>query len=368
VGTGNGSGNFTITSGDVTVDGVRFQMFNANQSVLLLEFVVPVQYVYAAHSISNIQFTPPPPGGRDLNQDVTISFDYHTNDPGGVRIFPRPFTKGNPSPSYAASPSPSYPTGDGTGSATFRITAGDVTVDSVRFLMTNVNQSQNLLTYFVPVNYHFSALGRLSNITFSPPSPAYLTLDHNAMASFDYATSEAGGVWIFFRPFTEGRLSAGYAAHGSPLYPVGSGPASGWFHFSAGSVLVDHVRFQMFNADQSQTLLEWLFPAHLQYGKMTPTAVSADRGDVPDIYALRQNYPNPFNPTTRISFQLPRAGHVRLVIHDILGRPVSELVNGDMSAGIHELEFEGSRLPSGVYLYRMEAGTFSQTRKMVLVR
>ena len=89
---------------------------------------------------------------------------------------------------------------------------------------------------------------------------------------------------------------------------------------------------------------------------------------VPSEYGLEQNYPNPFNPRTVVSSQLPVASHVKLVVYDVLGREVGLLVNEGRAAGSYQDSFDGSGLASGVYFYRLTAGSFVQSRKMVLVR
>lgn len=89
---------------------------------------------------------------------------------------------------------------------------------------------------------------------------------------------------------------------------------------------------------------------------------------LPKTYSLSQNYPNPFNPTTIISFALPKAGLTTLRVYDILGRQVSTLVNRTMPAGNHMVAFDASRLASGIYFYRLESGSFSSTRKMILLK
>ena len=88
-------------------------------------------------------------------------------------------------------------------------------------------------------------------------------------------------------------------------------------------------------------------------------------------YLLSQNYPNPFNPTTKMSFQIPNHKPQTLVtlkVFDLLGREVATLVNEEMKPGSYEKLFDGSNLASGVYLYRLNAGDFSQTRKLLLIR
>ncbi|MGE5458718.1 MAG: multicopper oxidase domain-containing protein [Methanococcaceae archaeon] len=94
---------------------------------------------------------------------------------------------------------------------------------------------------------------------------------------------------------------------------------------------------------------------------------------VPETFALHQNYPNPFNPSTTIQFQLPQAGQVEIKIFDSLGREVTTLVNQVYEAGAHSVEWQGvnsfgAKMPSGVYIYAMKAGSFSETKKMVLMK
>jgi thermitase len=89
---------------------------------------------------------------------------------------------------------------------------------------------------------------------------------------------------------------------------------------------------------------------------------------LPTEYGLTQNYPNPFNPSTVISYQLPQQTKVRLQVFDMLGRVVADLANEIKPAGTYQVNFNASALASGTYFYRLQAGTFVQTKKMVLVK
>lgn len=89
---------------------------------------------------------------------------------------------------------------------------------------------------------------------------------------------------------------------------------------------------------------------------------------LPSTYTLEQNYPNPFNPSTVISFSLPAAHDVRLDVFDVLGRRVATLVNSRMQAGQHDISFDASRLASGVYVYRLSAGNFVQSKRLTLIK
>ncbi|HRI84647.1 MAG TPA: T9SS type A sorting domain-containing protein [Ignavibacteria bacterium] len=90
--------------------------------------------------------------------------------------------------------------------------------------------------------------------------------------------------------------------------------------------------------------------------------------NTPFDYNLSQNYPNPFNPSTKINFSIPKAGVVSLIVYDILGKEVIQLVNEFKAAGKHEINFNASNLSSGTYFYRIEAGEFKSTKKMSLLK
>jgi len=81
-----------------------------------------------------------------------------------------------------------------------------------------------------------------------------------------------------------------------------------------------------------------------------------------------QNYPNPLNPSTTISYQMPHEGLVTLKVYDVLGNEVSKIFYGNLGEGYYEAEFDGSNYASGIYFYRINAGKFSQTKKMVLLK
>jgi photosystem II stability/assembly factor-like uncharacterized protein len=90
-------------------------------------------------------------------------------------------------------------------------------------------------------------------------------------------------------------------------------------------------------------------------------------------FKLYQNYPNPFNPTTKIKFKIPQnvkreTSNVILKVYDVLGNEIAKLVNEDKPAGSYGIEFEGSGLPGGIYFYRLQAGNFIETKKMVLIK
>ena len=103
--------------------------------------------------------------------------------------------------------------------------------------------------------------------------------------------------------------------------------------------------------------------------KLTNEIVSVeDEKSIPNTFALEQNYPNPFNPTTKISWQSPVGSWQTLKVYDVLGNDVATLVDEYKTAGIYEVYFNALELPSGIYFYKLQAGSFVQTKKMVLLK
>ena len=98
------------------------------------------------------------------------------------------------------------------------------------------------------------------------------------------------------------------------------------------------------------------------------TAVDKTKNELPEKYILEQNYPNPFNPSTTIKYSIPVGGLVTLKVYSIIGKEVRTLVSSEQSAGIHTVNFNASDLPSGIYLYTLTANSFTQTKKLVLIK
>jgi len=99
-----------------------------------------------------------------------------------------------------------------------------------------------------------------------------------------------------------------------------------------------------------------------------PLGIISSTAEIPKEFRLYDNYPNPFNPATAIKFDLPKATMVKITVYDILGKEVSRLVEQRLEAGRYMLNFDASSLSSGTYLYRINAGEFTDVRKMVVVK
>ncbi|MBN1886050.1 MAG: T9SS type A sorting domain-containing protein, partial [Candidatus Krumholzibacteriota bacterium] len=134
----------------------------------------------------------------------------------------------------------------------------------------------------------------------------------------------------------------------------GDGEAFGLFAALPNGVVVEFPR-KVFSAEQAEAVLSKGERPRLG----TPEA---------HVYGLGQNHPNPFNPVTTIRFSLPSAQRVSLKVYDVTGREVATLVDGNRPAGEHAVTFEATNIASGIYFYRLNAGEFSATRKMILLR
>ncbi|MGD8779407.1 MAG: endo-1,4-beta-xylanase [Ignavibacteria bacterium] len=116
-----------------------------------------------------------------------------------------------------------------------------------------------------------------------------------------------------------------------------------------------------------RSALEWLRD-YLDTLNLEPVTDVDDIAEIPNEYSLSNNYPNPFNPSTIIEFALPKKSEVKITVYNILGKRVALLTDKSYNAGIHKINFDASTLTSGVYFYRIEAGEFSQVKKMILIK
>jgi hypothetical protein len=139
---------------------------------------------------------------------------------------------------------------------------------------------------------------------------------------------------------------------------------------SSGTSMVKSVVGQVFvgRVTGPSSIIESGFLADTLLRATDVSSSVSEREGIPKEYALSQNYPNPFNPSTTIRYGLPQRSHVNLAVHNTLGQQVAQLVNGETEAGYHEVKFDASALPSGVYFYRLQAGSYVETHKLCLVR
>jgi hypothetical protein len=98
------------------------------------------------------------------------------------------------------------------------------------------------------------------------------------------------------------------------------------------------------------------------------TDIEDEQNNLPIVFALEQNYPNPFNPTTTIKYTIPTSQFVTLNVFDMIGREITSLVNEEKSPGNYEVKFDGSSFASGIYFYRLKAGNYLETKKILLIK
>lgn len=118
--------------------------------------------------------------------------------------------------------------------------------------------------------------------------------------------------------------------------------------------------------DFESSTTDWIGFWYMDFNTTTPP--SGVLPDAPMVNFLGQNSPNPFNPSTTITFAISSAGHVRMGLYDLKGHLLALLVDSNLSSGRHSLVFHPDRLPSGVYFYRIESGSFRETRRLTLLK
>jgi len=128
---------------------------------------------------------------------------------------------------------------------------------------------------------------------------------------------------------------------------------------------------QLFDRAISYKIIEFTLTNHTSFKNVpipTDRIKSTSDNETPRIFNLYQNYPNPFNPISTIKYDIPKQSEVTIKIFDIIGREVSILVNETKEPGFYTVSFDGTNYSSGVYFYRIETGSFTDVKKMVLLK
>ena len=118
---------------------------------------------------------------------------------------------------------------------------------------------------------------------------------------------------------------------------------------------------------QWETVEQWTYTWIGDTNKVA-TSIESKTETIANSFELKQNYPNPFNPTTTIEYSVGKASNVKISVYNMLGQELAVLVNGKHQAGTHLVKFDAAKYSTGVYFYKIEAGNFVQTRKMLLVK
>jgi Secretion system C-terminal sorting domain len=235
----------------------------------------------------------------------------------------------------------------------------------IRHTNSNATNNQMLITCSKDNNgvYHFSQNAGASwlldyNLAFGTENPVTFTactLDSQA-AGNNYAKAVfiSNGDSVIYRGGYLGSLGARVKVNN---------------HTNTGVVVPDVSSYRQGGNTCGDVIYGGYGPTNVYYdGECLITGIASTGGEIPAVYNLNQNYPNPFNPSTSIRFSTPISGVVELAVYDISGKLVSRLVNGYKAAGTYTVDFNAARLASGVYFYKLTAGEFSDTKKMVLVK
>ncbi|MBK9303920.1 MAG: T9SS type A sorting domain-containing protein [bacterium] len=366
VGQGGGTQWFRFDGGSPHVDAVRVRMWNAAMTELLLEFDRPVDLAWGGHGLAGFAVAPGTGAWLGHGRSVLIDCDYATTATAGVRVLARGVdAAGEPVPdqSYATGPVLAGPAGHVARS--FTVVAGEHEVPFVQVLMQDAGSGAELLDVRLRADVAFGPHA-VNAVTFDPAPPAVLDLGEQVALTFDYATTETGGVRIWTLPRTDGEHTPGYFGSVSPLYPVGEGDGAGWFSVSGAAAAVDQVELLVTDRYVTRTLALRRRDAAFVFGE--PAYVTASPPLVLSAAVLGACRPNPFNPSTTIPVELGVASRVTLAVHDLRGHRVRTLVDGELPAGRTEVEFRADGLGSGTYLCTLECGGTRQSRRMVLVR
>lgn len=260
-------------------------------------------------------------------------------------------------------------------------------------------------------NGQISASGFQNVITETQPKPVVQPVMYGGVVWLFYSLGSTGNVDLMCRLSTNSGLS-----YGSPVGVVSSALDNYWFearHFAEAQGGAELVYYN--DTIQLRTTSAWLtapgvFGGNVAFSEHPPcysargyipalieiyyiddagfvwvgadgsnrrvyydrlyavTGIPGNQNEAPQTYELKQNYPNPFNPVTQIEFSIPGDEFVTLRVFDILGREVTVLLSENMKAGRHTVQFDGSKLSSGVYIYRIEAGRFTDAKKMILIK
>jgi hypothetical protein len=148
----------------------------------------------------------------------------------------------------------------------------------------------------------------------------------------------------------------------------GTNPAGGWItKQNNGKIFFLGFGFEGINDNESTVSRTQVMNSIFNWFEIT-TDVEDENETLPLDYSLYQNYPNPFNPATKITFTLPSTNFVSVKVFNLLGEEVVQLLNEEKTAGKYSVEFDASKLSSGIYFYKLDAGKFSETKKMMFLK
>ena len=178
-------------------------------------------------------------------------------------------------------------------------------------------------------------------------------------------TSESYSKCVFFLNATTGWIGTNIPNQQGDIQRVILHTTDGGSSWTMQNLQISDAVFSIFFWDANNG---WFTAGDGVIGHYTGTTGVEENNNIPNEFSLLQNYPNPFNPTTVIKYSIKNAGMVSLKVYDILGQEVATLVNKEQTPGLYEVEFNAQNLTSGIYFYRFQAGSFSESKNLILIK
>lgn len=200
---------------------------------------------------------------------------------------------------------------------------------------------------------------------------ARVILSNSTDTGTQFGYLQSNGVDIRLKGFTSGLLHHKYAVIDAEPFGFPASIITGSHNWSSSAENSNDENTLIVQDNQIANFYLQEFAARYYEANGTDTIIVTgveDELDMPLNYSLSQNYPNPFNPVTNINFSIPQRSNIEMIVYNTLGQKVATIINEVKEAGNYKVTFDGSNLPSGVYFYRISAGDFSQTRKLILLK
>jgi hypothetical protein len=348
--------------GDADVTHIHFTMKD-HANAVLCERDIPYPLSWRSVGLYNISFDRLPETSLHNTQNLTSTFTLDHDVPGGLRVWTRPMYHASYPPNFNWQASGLEPVGAHVLSRTCRVGTGEQDIDGIQFQVAT--DSEVVLEFIVPVDLHW-APHALGYPVFVPAAPAILSNGEFLSGTADYLTSATGNVRIFALPALDSELLPG-PTYTTSIYPAPSGIADFACTFNSGDHVADSMRLRMTSSDWSQVLLTHFHHGQWAWGSSAVITPVPEAGVVAAAQ-LGASYPNPFNPAATIPVILAEDAVVRLAVYDLRGRLVRTLVDGPLAAGRQEIRFDGSGLPSGTYVCRLDGPGGAQSRRLTLVK
>ncbi len=349
---GSGSGYFRIASGEVLVDQVKILIQNEDNSNVLHEEVVDVSYEYVPHLISNISFDKPSGSTLVHSEQVNVTFDYASSHDGDVRLYVFPYSNGTTSPDSRYNPSGLYSTPRGSGSGYFRIASGDVTVDQVKIVMQNEDNSNVLHEKIIQNSYDYTSF-YVVNLSYLPAPGSILQIDEFVNIDFGYKTSETGDFKVRAIPFNGGSEIGDYDSPASMVYSSSDGDGSVQFSLGSEGTQIDQIRFELVSSDEA-----FVLGTHMVDAQFSTETVTSLEDEVEDGSGISV-FPIPARGNQIVLKSTDEKGHYYLI--DMNRKVISQ---GTFGIGNNPVSIDN--FSSGVYILKTVTGEGEETRKVVV--